>query len=39
MGCKSVLVLGHAEYYPRFEFEPASKWNIKSPYDVPDNVF
>jgi predicted N-acetyltransferase YhbS len=39
LGFESVIVLGHAEYYPRFGFKPASKWNIKSPYDVPDNVF
>jgi predicted N-acetyltransferase YhbS len=36
---KSVIVLGHEPYYPKFGFAPASKWNIKSPYDVPENVF
>jgi putative acetyltransferase len=35
----AVVVLGHAEYYPRFGFRPASKWGIKSEYDVPDDVF
>ena len=39
IGYKSVIVLGHSEYYPKFGFEPASKWNIKAPFDVPDNVF
>jgi predicted N-acetyltransferase YhbS len=29
----AVVVLGHAEYYPRFGFRPASKWGI------PDDVF
>lgn len=36
---KSVIVLGHEDYYPRFGFVPADKWNIKSPYDVPASVF
>jgi predicted N-acetyltransferase YhbS len=36
---KSVIVLGHEHYYPKFGFVPADKWNIKSPYDVPTNVF
>lgn len=39
MGFKSVIVLGHSEYYPKFGFVPASKWNIKAPFSVPDNVF
>ena len=34
-----MIVLGHEHYYPKFGFVPASKWNIKSPYDVPENVF
>lgn len=36
---KSVIVLGHEHYYPKFGFVPADKWNIKSPYEVPTNVF
>lgn len=36
---KSVLVLGHEHYYPKFGFEPAEKWNIKTPFDVPSNLF
>jgi len=36
---KSVIVLGHEHYYPKFGFVPADKWNIKSPYNVPTNVF
>lgn len=39
LGYKSVIVLGHENYYPKFGFEPAEKWKIKSPYDVPSNVF
>lgn len=39
LGYTSVIVLGHPEYYPRFGFQPASKWNIRAPFDVPDPVF
>ncbi|GGZ64695.1 N-acetyltransferase [Streptomyces inusitatus] len=33
-----VLVLGHADYYPRFGFEPASRWGIRAPFEVPDEA-
>lgn len=36
---KSVIVLGHENYYPKFGFSPAEKWNIKAPFEVPSNVF
>jgi putative acetyltransferase len=39
MGAGAVIVLGHAEYYPRFGFVPASRFGIRSEYDVPDDVF
>jgi predicted N-acetyltransferase YhbS len=39
MGFKSVIVLGHDKYYPRFGFRSASKWGIKAPFDVPDESF
>ena len=39
LGYQSVIVLGHEHYYPKFGFEPAEKWNIKAPFDVPSNVF
>lgn len=39
MGFPAVLVLGHAEYYPRFGFEPASHWGIRYAAEVPDEVF
>jgi len=35
----SVIVLGHSDYYPRFGFKPASRWNISTDFDVPDEVF
>lgn len=38
-GYTSVIVLGHADYYPRFGFAPARQWNIKAPFDVPDTAF
>ena len=39
MNFKSVIVLGHEKYYPKFGFEPTTKWGITSPYDIPTNVF
>ena len=39
LGFKSVIVLGHKDYYPRFGFVPASKWKIKSPFNSPDEAF
>jgi predicted N-acetyltransferase YhbS len=39
LGFKSVIVLGHKEYYPRFGFVPASRYGIKAPFDVPDEAF
>lgn len=39
LGYKSAIVLGHAEYYPKFGFVPTSKWLIKPPYHVPENSF
>jgi len=39
LGFKSVVVLGHSQYYPRFGFEAASKWGIRAPFDVPEDAF
>ena len=39
IGHEVVVVLGHAAYYPRFGFTPASSKGIRSEYDVPDDVF
>lgn len=36
---KSVIVLGHEHYYPKFGFVPTKKWNIKPPFEVPANAF
>ena len=34
-----VVVLGHAEYYPRFGFEPGHMRGIRSPYEVPPEAW
>ena len=39
LGFESVIVLGHPDYYPKFGFEPASKWRITCPFEAPDNAF
>ncbi len=38
-GYDAVVVLGHPTYYPKFSFVPSIKYDIKSKYDVPDDVF
>lgn len=38
-GHTRVVVLGHPAYYPRFGFVPASRYGVKSEYEVPDEVF
>ncbi|MGM0770732.1 MAG: GNAT family N-acetyltransferase [Halobacteriota archaeon] len=40
LGYRSVVVLGHPEYYSGFGFRPASNWDIRAPFDdVPDDAF
>ncbi|MGL4373553.1 MAG: GNAT family N-acetyltransferase [Turicibacter sp.] len=39
MGFKSVIVLGHETYYPRFGFKKASEYKIYPPFEVPDEAF
>lgn len=38
-GCHAVVVLGHPEYYPRFGFQPAHIFGLRSEYDVPAEAF
>ena len=39
-GYPFVIVLGHSEYYPRFGFEPASKYGLLCQWEeVPDEAF
>ncbi|MDP4184840.1 MAG: N-acetyltransferase [Bacteroidota bacterium] len=35
----SIVVLGHAEYYPKFGFRNASHYGVLCPLDVPDDYF
>jgi len=38
--CPFVIVLGHSGYYPRFGFEPASRYGLTSQWEeVPDEAF
>jgi len=39
LGFKSVIVIGHPEYYPRFGFQKASRYGISTPLNVSDNAF
>lgn len=39
LGAIAVVVLGHPEFYPRFGFVPASRFDIGCEYDVPDEAF
>ena len=34
-----VVVLGHADYCPRFGFTPASAAGVTAPFEVPDDAF
>jgi putative acetyltransferase len=38
-GCPFIIVIGHAEFYPRFGFEPARAHGVTYEWDVPDDVF
>ena len=39
-GCPFVIVLGHPKYYPRFGFDLASKYKLRSQWEeVPDEAF
>lgn len=36
MGYKSVVLVGHEKYYPKFGYRRASKFGITFPFDVPE---
>lgn len=38
-GFQFIIVLGHASYYPRFGFEPASHYGIRCEWDVANTAF
>lgn len=39
LGYKSIVVLWHENYYPKFGFEKASKYGVKAPFEVPDEAY
>lgn len=36
LGWRSIIVVGHPEFYARFGFEKASRWNVRCPLPVPE---
>lgn len=38
-GDAHIIVLGEPGFYRRFGFEPASRWHVRAPFDVPDEAF
>ncbi|WP_435103581.1 GNAT family N-acetyltransferase [Arhodomonas sp. AD133] len=39
LGVGAVVVLGHADFYPRFGFVPASDYGLSCAYEVPAEAF
>lgn len=39
LGFAAVVVLGHADYYPRFGFVPADEFGLRSTWEVPREAF
>lgn len=37
--CPFIILVGHPTYYPRFGFEPASRYKIRSEWAVPGDAF
>jgi putative acetyltransferase len=35
LGCEAIVVLGHAEYYPRFGFSAAAAESLQAPFSGP----
>lgn len=36
LGHERIILLGHADYYPRFGYEKTSKFNIQLPFEAPE---
>lgn len=36
LGFASIVLLGHADYYPRLGYVPASRYKVSFPFDAPD---
>lgn len=39
LGYKSIIVLGHKDYYPNFGFKRADLWEISAPFPVSSESF
>ena len=39
LGCDGVVALGHADYYGRFGFSPASRFGLRFTYQLPEDAF
>ena len=39
LGHNAIILVGHADYYPRFGYTPAGKRNIQAPFEVPEEAF
>lgn len=39
LGYRTVVLVGHPGYYPRFGYLPASRWKITAPFEIPDEAF
>ncbi|MGE9985985.1 GNAT family N-acetyltransferase [Desulfovibrio sp. SGI.169] len=39
LGWEFVILLGHAGYYARFGYQPASVFGLASPFDAPEEAF
>ncbi len=39
LGHEAVILVGHANYYPRFGFTPAGEKGLRLPFDAPDEAF
>jgi predicted N-acetyltransferase YhbS len=39
LGEEVVVLVGHPEYYPRFGFEPASKFGLTNPFPGTEEAF
>ena len=38
LGFDNINLVGHAEYYPRFGFVPASRYGVRCAFEVPDDA-
>ncbi len=39
IGCPAGIFVGHADHYPRFGFVPASRFGLRSEFELPDEAF